>query len=298
VSFEIWNVGIGKLEWAIIIGTSAIVSVCVCVKDNRYSITKVLRSYLGEVINGFGIILRQGSTRGILLALFSLGMYSVSLLFENTLTSRLVAPRKTPPFDLAELIGAGYRILINGQTTTEFASHLPYLLEEFDKFNLTFKQSLVEIVNTDILKNPGTFVEDKFSYFSIATGTGNEVIRQTIKSLVPERCGCPRMRNEFSQFPVYSFFQHKLTFQIFRSIQLFTEAGFCNFFDWDLERLAPVFDTKSKNTENSQASFDSYVSLNNLIPLLLISGFLVSSSFLTFSFELRNLAYRKFTRVI
>jgi hypothetical protein len=169
-----------------------------------------LRSYLGEVINGFGIILRQGSTRGILLALFSLGMYSVSLLFENTLTSRLVAPRKTPPFDLAELIGAGYRILINGQTTTEFASHLPYLLEEFDKFNLTFKQSLVEIVNTDILKNPGTFVEDKFSYFSIATGTGNEVIRQTIKSLVPERCGCPRIRNEFSQFPVYSFFQHKL----------------------------------------------------------------------------------------
>jgi hypothetical protein len=254
-----------------------------------------MRSYLGEVIYGFGIILRQGSNRGFLLVLFSLGIYSVSLLFENTLTSRLVAPKKTLPFDLAELIGAGYRNLINGQTTTEFASHLPYLFEEFEKFNLTFKQSLVEIVNTDILKNPRTFSEDKLSYFSIATGT---VIRKTIKSLVPEHCRCPRMRDEFSQFPVYSFFQHKFPFKICRSIQLLTEAGFCNFFDWDLKRLVCDFDTKSKSTGNPEASFDSYVSLNNLIPLLVISGFLVLSSFLTFSFELSKLAYRKFPRVL
>jgi hypothetical protein len=101
VSFEIWNVGFGKLEWAFIIGTSAIVS------NYCYSMGKgSTNSYIGEFINVVGIILRQGSKGGSLLALFSLGMYSISLLFENAVTSSLVAPKKNDQFDLVQLVNA------------------------------------------------------------------------------------------------------------------------------------------------------------------------------------------------
>jgi hypothetical protein len=147
VPFETWDVGFGKLEWAIIIGTSAIVS------NYCYLIANGTSSYLGEAFNVVGIILRQGSNSGFVLALFNLGMYCVSLLFGNTTTSSIVAPGKHTPFDLAELVNEGYRILVIAQTTNEFASELPYLL---DKFN-----------------NPRTFAEKKifvFFYFNSERG--------------------------------------------------------------------------------------------------------------------------------
>jgi hypothetical protein len=77
-------------------------------------------------------------------------------------------------------------------------------------------------------------------------------------------------------------------------VQLLIEAGYHNFFDWNLERLEPDFSSKSKSIEYPDASFDSYISLKNLYPLLLISGFLILLSCLTFSFELGNLACKKY----
>jgi hypothetical protein len=62
VCFETWDVGFGKLEWAIIIEPSAIVSYY-C-----YLIANDTSSYLGEAFNVVGIILRQGSNSGFVLA--------------------------------------------------------------------------------------------------------------------------------------------------------------------------------------------------------------------------------------
>jgi hypothetical protein len=92
-------------------------------------------------------------------------MYSVSLLFGNTVTSSIVAPGKHPPFDLAELVNEGYRILVIAQTTNEFASELPYLLDEFDKFYLTFDLSLVESPNMENMNTRRTFAEKKVRIF-------------------------------------------------------------------------------------------------------------------------------------
>jgi hypothetical protein len=287
VSFEIWNIGLGMLEWAFIIGMSAIVS------NYYYSMGKGTPTYTGEAFNVFGIILRQGSNKGFLLALFSLGMSSVSLLFENTVTSSLVAPKNNPTFDLVELVDEGYRILITGPTSNEFGSQLPFLQDEFFKCNLTLFLDSVALQSTEIMNNPRTFAEDKFSKFFISTMKDKQLIQQVIKSKVPPHCMCPLIRNDFSHFPVYSFFHHKLTFRIFESVQLLTEAGFHNFLDWNIERLAPNFISKPLNVENPQSTSDSFISLNNLSPLLLIFSFLILFSFLTFSFELRYMAYQK-----
>jgi hypothetical protein len=299
VSCETLDVGFGTPEWTIFIGTAAIISGLIGIKDYYWvSIDNkpIHDNIIEAVINVLGIILRQGSNKGLCLAIFSLGMYYVTMLFENTLTSNLVVPKKNLPFDLAELMNAGYRILIPGQSENEFGSHLPFLKEEFKKLNLTFSPSVVEIFNTERVNNPRTFIQDKFSYFFISTESGKDVIHQAILSKVSRHCVRPWLRNTFSRFPVYTFFRHKLTFRIFQSIQLLTEAGLHNFFDWDLERIAPDLNSKLKNRENSQPSPDSFISLKNLIPLLLVSGFLLLSSFLAFSIEHASLVYHKLLR--
>jgi hypothetical protein len=296
VSYETLDVGFGTPEWTIFIVTAAIISTLIVIKDHYwvYIGNKPIHdNVIGAVINVLGIILRQGSNKGLCLAIFSLGMYYATMLFENTLTSNLVVPKKNPPFDLAELMNAGYRILITGKSENEFGSHLPFLQEEFKKLNLTFSPSLVEIFNTEKVNNPRTFMQDKFSYFFISTESGKDLIHQAILSKVSRHCVCPWLRSTFSRFPVYTFFRHKLTFQIFQSIQLLTEAGLHNFFDWDLERIAPDFNSKLKNRENSQPSPDSFISLKNLIPLFLASGFLLLSSFLAFSIEHASLVCHK-----
>jgi hypothetical protein len=287
VSLEIWNVGFGKLEWAFIIGTSAIVS-NYCNSMGKGS----TNSYVGEFINVVGIILRQGSKGGYLLALFSLGMFSVSLLFENAVTSSLVAPKKNDQLDLVQLVHAGYHIIVTG-STHEFGSNLPHLQYELNKLNIQMNLRRIETRFPE-MNNPRELVESKCSYFFISTLKGKDFIQQSIKSKVPEHCVCPQITNEFSQFPVYSFFSHKLTFKIFINVQLLTEAGLHNFFDWNLQRLEPDFSSKSKSIAYADASFDSYISLKNLYPLLLISGFLILLSCLTFSLELGNLAYKKY----
>jgi hypothetical protein len=155
-----------------------------------------------------------------------------------------VAPGKHRPFDLDELFNEGYRILVIVQTTNDFVSQLPYLLDEFDKFNVTFDLSLVESPNMENMNHPRTFAEEIFVFF-ISTVNGEDFIKQGIKSKVPEHCICTRISNDFCQFPVYTFFHHKLTYRIVKSVQLLTEAGLHNFFDRDLGRLAPDFYSRS-----------------------------------------------------
>jgi hypothetical protein len=288
VSFEIWNVGFGKIEWALIIALSATVSACTFIESYCFSIGTVTKAYIAEFINVMGVTLRQGSYKGFLLALFSLGMFFISLLFENILTSCLVAPKENPPLDLAELINAGYRILI----TPGFSSNLPYLLEEFDKLNVTFNLNLVAIRSANGKNNYRAVVGDKSSIFYISTMKDKAVIQQAMKSKVPEYCTCHQIRNEFSHYSVYSFIHHKLALRIFYIVQLLTEAGFHNFFDWNLERRKPDFISKSRSTEHSQTSSDSFISLKNLSPLLLIFVFLLLFSILIFSCELSYLAHQ------
>jgi hypothetical protein len=168
VSYETLDVGFGTPEWATFISTASIISALIGIKNYYWISIGSKRTHdnvLRAVNNVLGIILRQGSNKGFFLAIFSLGMYYVTMLFENTLTSNLVVPKKNVPFDLAELINAGYRILITGQSENEFGSHLPFLQEAFKKLNLTFSPSLAEIFNAEKVNNPCTFMQDKFSYF-------------------------------------------------------------------------------------------------------------------------------------
>jgi hypothetical protein len=198
--------------------------------------------------------------------------------------SGLVVPSRNTVLDLAELINAGYRILFHGGMN-EFGSHLPYLRDEFHKFGVTYNQSLVQTSNASIANNPRTFAIDKFSSFIISTTAGKKFLQEDFKSSVAEHCDCFETRNQFTKFPVYSFFHHKLTRRIFRSVQILTEAGLHTFFDWDLQRPAPDFRMAPKKTEDLQTSFDSFVSLNNLAPILVLSLCLLLISSVFFVIE-------------
>jgi hypothetical protein len=286
-SLATWSVGSDKYEWASIICTTLVISAFVSVRRYLQFKHTGLLSYVESVINLLGIILRQGSYKSFLLAVFSLGMFSVSLIFENKLMSSLVVPDKNPVLDLAELVDAGYRILFHGKVS-EFGSHLPFLRDEFDKFNVTYNESIVQMSDASITNKPSTFVSDKFSRFFMSTPAGKRVLLQRMKSMVPEHCVCSTTSNQFTMFPTYSFFQHKLTFRIQRTVQLLTEFGFQAFFDWDLQRTAPDFDLAPMNLRNVQEDFDSFISLSNLTPLLFLSGCMLSVSIVIFVFELRN----------
>jgi hypothetical protein len=128
-------------------------------------------SYVGEFINIVGIILRQGSKGGFLLALFSQGMYSVSLLFENSVTSSLVGPKRNVPFDLAELINAGYHIPVTG-SIYDFSSNLSHLIYELNKLNIKMNPRRIEIRFTETMNDHRKLVENRYSFFSFQLQMG------------------------------------------------------------------------------------------------------------------------------
>jgi hypothetical protein len=283
-SLVTWSVGFSKYDSANILCLTLLITAILCIRKYLYSKPGGLMSYIGLFINVLGILLRQGSYKGFLLTAFSLWTYSVSLLFENALMSGLVVPNRNPVLDLAELTNAGYRILFHGGMN-EFGSHFPYLRDEFHKFGVTYNKSLVKTSNASIANNPRTFAIDKFSSFIISTTAGKKFLQEDLKSSVAEHCDCFETRNQFTKFPVYSFFHHKLFRRIFRSVQILTQGGLHTFFDWDLQRPAPDFRLAPKKTEDLQTSFDSFVSLNNLAPMLVVSLCLLLMSSVFFVIE-------------
>jgi hypothetical protein len=58
-------------------------------------------SFVEIVVRVLGILLRECTYKGFLLAIFSLRRYSISLIFENKLRSSLVVPEKHPAIDHA-----------------------------------------------------------------------------------------------------------------------------------------------------------------------------------------------------
>jgi hypothetical protein len=289
-SIATWRVGFNTFEWACIICTTLVTSAFVCTRKYVNSERMKFMSYVNLVINLLGIILRQCSYKGFLLAIFSLGMFSVSSIFENQLMSSLVVPDNNHVLDLAELLNAGYRILFHGKVS-EFGSHLPFLRDEFNKFNVTYNENMVQLFDASIISGPSTFASDKYSRFFVSTPAGKRLQLERMKSMVPEHCVCSATRNQFTKFPVYSFFHHKLTSRITRTIRLLTEFGFQALFDWDLQRTAPDFNSIPMNLKNGQEISDSFISLNNLTPMLVLSGGLVLFSMVIFVVELRKCVY-------
>jgi hypothetical protein len=285
-SLATWSIGFGKYEWASILCTTLVTSAIVCCRVFLHSKPRRFMSYVGSIVNIVGIVLRQGSYQGFLLAIFSLGMYMVSLLFENALMSGLVVPDKDPVLDVAELIDAGYRILFHGEMNG-FNSHLPFLLDELIKFNVTYNESMVRSANT-LIAGPSTFANETFSSFFVSTPAGKQLVQEEIKNMVPKYCVCSSVRNEFTKFPVYSFFHHKLKFQILQRVQFLTDAGFNRFLDWDLQRTASDFRIAPRTTQPVEASFDSFISLNNLAPLLVFNGCLLLLSTFVFTIECKS----------
>jgi hypothetical protein len=106
-------------------------------------------SFVEIVVRLLGILLRECTYKGFLLAIFSLSRYSVSLILENKLRSGLVVPDKHPAIDHAGLVDAGSRILFHGKVS-EFGPHLPFLQDEFDKFNVTGNENSVNISESSL----------------------------------------------------------------------------------------------------------------------------------------------------
>jgi hypothetical protein len=72
------------------------------------------------------ILIRQGSCKCCLIAIFSLGIFIVSTVFENSLTSSLIVPNMETECTLSDLIKLGYRILYVGGSMA-FGSQLVYV---------------------------------------------------------------------------------------------------------------------------------------------------------------------------
>jgi hypothetical protein len=248
-------------------------------------------TYLSMLTDVIGIAVRQGSYNCMGLAVFSIGMFIISTVFENTVMSTLVVPDKLLIYDIAKLIQSNYKILIANSSGGKLDYNLPHLLEELNASKLTEINDKIKHYTSEIWNNPDTLTKNRSSIFGIATSNAKKFVKQRLNSLTPQHCLCSEVRDLRSTFRVYSFCWHRLRYRIFRNLNLIEAAGCDLFLDWEIERVASDFPASNDDGKGVNTLSD-FVSFKNLIPLLVILGCILIFSFICFLFEFRNLFCR------
>jgi hypothetical protein len=128
VSIDTWTTCFSQTVWFCLIGALTIPAAMKCFKAYSVSGKVDLADYIMGLTDTIATALRQGSFIGTGLAVFSLGMFFISAVFEKTLMSTLVVPNQLVLFDLAKLAQSEYEILINGASNEEYNLTLAQLL--------------------------------------------------------------------------------------------------------------------------------------------------------------------------
>jgi hypothetical protein len=240
------------------------------VKSYLSSGTFALQSLLLSLTDIIGITIRQGFFKGTGLAVFSLGMFTVSALFENMLMSTLVVPNKVAIYDLATLAQSNYEIQLYSASKDEHNKTLGFLVQELNASKATVAYSSMHPYNADQWDNPEAFINNRFSIFLIALSTTKDFIKQTLKSITPNHCTCSEVPGLRLKFPAYSMIWHRLRNPIFRNLNVAKAAGLDQFLDWNTERNEADFVVLKEDATSANAASDSFVSFKNLLPLISI----------------------------
>jgi hypothetical protein len=288
VSYDTWTTCFSQYVWFCLIGAVSFAAVMKSVKSYLTCGKVGLESFMLTLTDMVGISIRQGSFNGVGLAVFSLGMFVISVLFENMLMSTLVVPSVSAIFDLATFAQGNYEILIHSASKVEFNSTRGFLMQELNATNSTVAYNSIQPYNADKWNNSEAFINNRFSVFIIATSTAKDFLKQSLKSITPNHCKCPEVRDLGLKFPVYSLCWHRLRYRIFHNLNLATAAGLDLLYDWNIERIEADFIVLKKEATSGNAISDSFVSFKNLLPLLAVICCFFMLCFLIFLSELRK----------
>jgi hypothetical protein len=292
ISFHTWITCFTESVWFCLIGVVATLAAVMNGSTHMSSAKYVLNTYLMMLTDIVGIAIRQGSYNCVGLAVFSMGMFIVSTIFENTVMSTLVVPDNLAVFDITKLVQNDYKILISDVSGSKHTSYLPYLLEELNIANVAVRKDKIERNIAEIWNNPDTFIKNRSSIFGIATSNGKIFLKQRLNSITPQHCTCSEVRNLSSTFHVHSSCWHRLRDKIFYNLNIFQAAGFHIFLDWEIERVANDFVIPKDKAKNTNTVSDCFISFKNLIPPLVILGCLLILSFSVLVIEFINVSCR------
>jgi hypothetical protein len=288
ISYDTWTTCFSETVWFCLIGAVSFAAVMksfkLCLTSGKFA----LQSFLLKLTDIIGITIRQGSLNGTGLAVFSLGMFVISALFENMLMSTLVVPNKLAVFDLATLAHSNYEVQILCGSDDDFNTSLGFLNQELIASKVTVAYSRLQPYKADEWDSPEAFINNRFSIFLIALSITKDFLKQKLKSLTPNHCTCSEVRNLRLKFSVFSMIWHRLRYRIFHNLEVAKAAGLDLFLDWNLERNEVDSFVLKKQAKSGKAIFDSFVSLKNLVPMLEGLGCLVTLCCFIFLFELRK----------
>jgi hypothetical protein len=245
-----------------------------------------LQIYVSLAIDIIGIVIRQGKCKFYLIALFSIAIFIVSTLFENSLTSGLIASTAEKELELSELIESGYKILYTGDSMT-FGSQLMYVKKLFNVSGVNVREENVKLLTTEAWIDPQSFSTSKLAYFAFVTPAGAESTRQTIQSKVSSSsdCLCRIIVNKALSLPIYSAYLHQLKFRIFYIREILLQAGIDRLFDQDLGHTSGDISSAARIEFETPVNEGHFVSLQNLVPLFAGAGVLAGMSAIVFLIE-------------
>jgi hypothetical protein len=286
ISFWSWlNCFDGDI-WTCIFIVTALIHSYVILQHYFISRKCNLHLYISFGVDVIGIVIRQGSCKFCIIALFSIGIFIVSTLFENSLTSGLIVSTAERELQLSELIESGYRILYTGNSIA-FGSQLVYVKKLFNLSNVYLREENLQLLTTEAWDDPQSFSTRKLAYFAFVTPAGAESARQTIQSKVSysSDCSCRIIGNKALSFPIYSSYLHQLKFRIFHVRELLLQAGIDNLFDQDLGHTSADLNKAGIGKLETRTNENSFLSLHNLVPLFTSASVLAGISAFVFLIE-------------
>jgi hypothetical protein len=261
--------------WALIFGVMGSVLVWIClrraqVEECEFSV--VCFCIIRSMVEVFGIIFRQVNCNCAVLGIFSLGMMIVLSLFENNLTSYLIAPTIQQEHTLVDLVvDLGYRVLYEGDSDL-FGSHLTDLQQLLILNNVPFRPSTLQQFTRAVWNDINTFSYNKMAYYTVATGSGKAFVRQLIQSNVnSSNFSCTVLEYSDRRFPTYSSYMHEMKYKFLYVNAILIQAGIDLIFDQDLEHSTSSY-AEETTVDLEHAQQDEFLSLKYLVNFFYFFG--------------------------
>jgi hypothetical protein len=269
ISFRGWLNCFEGTIWMCIIVVTALAHSYICIQHYFRTWKYNIHTYINFAFDIVEILIRQGSCKCCLIAIFSLGGFIVSTVFENSLTSSLIVPNMEKEFSLSDLIELGYRIIYVGGSMV-FGSQLMYVEKLFNISNVYLQEDNVVTMTVEIQMDPETFSSRKLALFAFVTPGAVKMLGQQIHSTLHSNhsnsCLCRTIAFPDLKLPLASTYLHGMKFRIFHIKELLMQSGIDQLFDQDMGNASPdllddIIELETSGNENQ------FLSLQNLVPL-------------------------------
>jgi hypothetical protein len=284
ISFRGWLTCFDGNVWISIFVVSALVHSYVCIQHYFHTRKLTFNRCVNFVFDIVEIVIRQGNCKSCLIAFFSLGIFIVYIVFENSLTSSLIKPDVEKELIISDLIKLGYRILYVGSSVV-FGSQLMHVERLFNMSNVHLKEDNVERLTDKLWNDPESFSTRKLALFAFVTPGAVTTLHKQIQSLVARKsCLCRTILCPDLTLPSASTYLHGMKFRIFHLKELLMQSGIDQLFDLDLANPSPDLINNVMEFEASGPE-KQFLSLQNLVPFLVCICILAGISGLVFLIE-------------